>query len=288
MTVKVNSDGDFVENVHNNLESNVVSASYDILNKSELSVGTLAHEVRKALSEASDGDSDIAKWCDAVTSVQVAERTDESDGTLGRMFWKATDYSAGEYNKLLPSQKYDSIATAELGETELSHQKDELVNAGIVSDDQTVLVPQTNDGDIVPIIAVSNDRDEAHPTFEEAKKTLDKFVSDYFGEVDIDETAETNDESSDEQEDSSSDSDIGVNDPTQIDGIGSSTVEKIESNGFEITPSLNVSEHIEVEPFGFEDDSPEDGTVEMPSPSEVKDLMDEGWTKEEIQDFYGA
>lgn len=290
MTVKVNSDGDFVENVHTELASNVISASYDILNKSEKSVGTLAHEVRKALDIPSDSDEDLAKWCDAVTSVQVAEPKGDNDGTLGRMFWRATDYSANEFNKLPVSNRYDSIPVSKLGETEYAHQKQELIDAGIISEDETVLVPQTSDGDILPIIACSNDLDESHPTFEEAKKVLDRFVSDHFGEIEIDETAETSDESNDEPDDSDSDSGLsarlpdGVPDFTQASGIGDSNGENLiewmvrEDVTIDNDDLEALAEEFEIETYDMSDLN--ETKVEM--------LRSKDWSDEEIHTFLTA
>lgn len=291
MTVKVNSDDDFVENVHGELSSNVVSASYDILNKSELSIGTLAHEVRKALDVDSDSDAEIAKWCDAVTSVQVAEPKGDNDGTLGRMFWRATDYTASEYTKLPTSSKYEAIPTAELRDTEYANQHDDLVKAGIISDDQTVLVPQTDDGDVIPVIAVSNDKNEANPTFETAKNALDKFVSDRFGEVEIDEEAETDSgASNDKNPDSDSDSGLsaklpeGVADFTEASGIGDNNGENLirwmvkEDVTVDSDDLEALAEEFEIETYDMSDFN--ETKVEM--------LRSKDWSDEEIHVFLSA
>lgn len=213
--------------------------------------------------------------------------------SLGAIQAGATDFTTDEY--LESSGLGTAITLTEANETEQrlvnkGHLVDEMSdsNAALMNDLDGLMAPTTPDGEAMPLLVASNDRASGLHTLDEAKEMW----SDFLGHLDVDTSAsepDVSDESTDENnDDSDDDSDQqSVNDPTRIDGVGAATVNKIESNGFEITPSLDASEHIEVEAFDFESDTPEETTTGMPSPSEIKDLMSEGWTKEEIQDFYG-
>jgi hypothetical protein len=276
MSVKVNSDGDFVENTVSEIGANHVSDLYDILQKSDLSQVSLAHEARKAFgeeTEKNDGESDIAKWCNAPRKVNLIEpcEANESDGTLGRAFWKATDYTASTYDKF--SGKYDSLKEendgfgvkplAEVDEI----QRELLLEAGAIEASDTVMVPINSDGEpIVPVVA-SEGRQEATenfevgmvPTYEEAMGRLKTLLSDYFGEIEVDESAPT-EESSDEKSDSGSgsggsDTEEGLGlpddlfDPTVVNGIGNKYGERLLQHIVENQISLDwedYEEHVEL------------------------------------------
>lgn len=239
MTTQVNSDGDFVENIYTELSSDPISASYDILTKNEQSVGSLAHEARKVMGEETTnegGESDIAKWCDRLTQTPVTEGGEENDGSLGAMFLRSCDFKASEFTKLPKDEKYTAIPTAKLSETEYAHQKDLLVKGDIVSDSDTIHIPQTSNGDVVPIIACSDEQSEAHPTLEYATEVLETFINDQFGEVEVVEDAPTSDDaSSDDNNGGSDDEESGLSamlpdgtpDFTEANGIGDTKAEKL-------------------------------------------------------------
>lgn len=249
MTVQVKDNGDFVENIHSELKSNPVSASYEILSKSETSVSTLAHGLRRSLGIDYDSDADLTKWCKAVTSVQVADEGSNDDGSLARMFCQSTDFTADAFTKLPEDSKYGAIATSELRDTEYANQHQKLVDGGVIDSDQTVLVPQTKSGEIVPIVVMKNDVDGSVPTFEGAKEILDEFVSDYFGEVEVTEEANMEDESDDESTDSGSDSDDGedLHWLRDVDGVGPDVFGNISDHMVENHTSVHHGEFQDVE-----------------------------------------
>ncbi|UBF19455.1 hypothetical protein HRTV-19_gp129 [Halorubrum virus HRTV-19] len=242
MSVKVNSDGDFVENTVNTIGANPVSDLYDLLQKDDHSIVSLAHEVRKAFGEDSvkkGGESEIAKWCEAPRNVNLIEpcEANDSDGSLGRAFFLSTDYTANDYNAF--SGKYDSLkeenggfGVKPLAEAD-EFQRELLLSQEIIEASDTVMVPINSDGEpIVPVVA-SEGRQEATegfevgavPTYEEAEERLKTLLSDYFGEVEVDETAESNDTNNSDG-DSGSDTEEGLGlpegvfDPTEVNGIG--------------------------------------------------------------------
>ncbi|UBF21756.1 hypothetical protein HJTV-2_gp136 [Haloarcula virus HJTV-2] len=264
MSVKVNSNGDFVENTVNTLGANPVSDLYDILQKDDHSVMSLAHEVRKAFGEDSvkkGGESEIAKWCEAPREVNIVEPTDanDSDGSIGRAFWKATDYTASEYNQF--SGKYDSIDVKPLAEVD-EFQRELLLSQDIIEASDTVMVPINSDGEpVVPVVA-SEGRQEAAdgfevgsvPTYEEAVARLETLLSDYFGEIEVDETAETSDKNNDGSG-SDGESDTGLDlpddlfDPTEVKGIGNNLGETFLQFIVENEVSINYEdyeEHVEL------------------------------------------
>ncbi|UBF21885.1 hypothetical protein HSTV-3_gp125 [Halorubrum virus HSTV-3] len=264
MSVKVNSNGDFVENTVNTLGANPVSDLYDILQKDDHSVMSLAHEVRKAFGEDSvkkGGESEIAKWCEAPREVNIVEPTDanDSDGSIGRAFWKATDYTASEYNQF--SGKYDSIDVKPLAEVD-EFQRELLLSQEIIEASDTVMVPINSDGEpVVPVVA-SEGRQEAAdgfevgsvPTYEEAVARLETLLSDYFGEIEVDETAETSDKNNDGSG-SDGESDTGLDlpddlfDPTEVKGIGNNLGETFLQFIVENEVSINYEdyeEHVEL------------------------------------------
>ncbi|UBF22015.1 hypothetical protein HJTV-3_gp126 [Haloarcula virus HJTV-3] len=264
MSVKVNSNGDFVENTVNTLGANPVSDLYDILQKDDHSVMSLAHEVRKAFGEDSvkkGGESEIAKWCEAPREVNIIEPSDanDSDGSIGRAFWKATDYTASEYNQF--SGKYDSIDVKPLAEVD-EFQRELLLSQDIIEASDTVMVPINSDGEpVVPVVA-SEGRQEAAdsfevgsvPTYEEAVARLETLLSDYFGEIEVDETAETSDKNnggsgSDGESDTSLDLPDDLFDPTEVKGIGNNLGETFLQFIVENEVSINYEdyeEHVEL------------------------------------------
>ncbi|UBF20325.1 hypothetical protein M1M41_gp006 [Halorubrum sodomense tailed virus 4] len=264
MSVKVNSNGDFVENTVNTLGANPVSDLYDILQKDDHSVMSLAHEVRKAFGEDSvkkGGESEIAKWCEAPREVNIIEPNiiEPSDGSIGRAFWKATDYTASEYNQF--SGKYDSIDVKPLAEVD-EFQRELLLSQDIIEASDTVMVPINSDGEpVVPVVA-SEGRQEAAdsfevgsvPTYEEAVARLETLLSDYFGEIEVDETAETSDKNnggsgSDGESDTSLDLPDDLFDPTEVKGIGNNLGETFLQFIVENEVSINYEdyeEHVEL------------------------------------------
>ncbi|UBF20441.1 hypothetical protein HCTV-8_gp112 [Haloarcula virus HCTV-8] len=271
MSVKVNSDGDFVENTVTTLGANHVSDLYDLLQKDDHSVMSLAHEVRKAFGEDSvkkGGESEIAKWCEAPREVHIIEPTDanDSDGSIGRAFWKATDYTANDYNQF--TGKYDSLkeenggfGVKPLAEAD-EFQRELLLSQEIIEASDTVMVPINSDGEpIVPVVA-SKGRQEATegfevgavPTYEEAKARLETLLSDYFGEVEVDETAESS-EKNNGGSDSGSDTEEGLGlpgelfDPTEVKGIGNKYGKALLQHIVENQISLDwedYEEHVEL------------------------------------------
>ncbi|UBF21246.1 hypothetical protein HJTV-1_gp123 [Haloarcula virus HJTV-1] len=271
MSVKVNSDGDFVENTVTTLGANHVSDLYDLLQKDDHSVMSLAHEVRKAFGEDSvkkGGESEIAKWCEAPREVHIIEPTDanDSDGSIGRAFWKATDYTANDYNQF--TGKYDSLkeenggfGVKPLAEAD-EFQRELLLSQEIIEASDTVMVPINSDGEpIVPVVA-SKGRQEATegfevgavPTYEEATARLETLLSDYFGEVEVDETAESS-EKNNGGSDSGSDTEEGLGlpgelfDPTEVKGIGNKYGKALLQHIVENQISLDwedYEEHVEL------------------------------------------
>ncbi|UBF21486.1 hypothetical protein HRTV-21_gp120 [Halorubrum virus HRTV-21] len=271
MSVKVNSDGDFVENTVTTLGANHVSDLYDLLQKDDHSVMSLAHEVRKAFGEDSvkkGGESEIAKWCEAPREVHIIEPTEanDSDGSIGRAFWKATDYTANDYNQF--TGKYDSLkeenggfGVKPLAEAD-EFQRELLLSQEIIEASDTVMVPINSDGEpIVPVVA-SKGRQEATegfevgavPTYEEAKARLETLLSDYFGEVEVDETAESS-EKNNGGSDSGSDTEEGLGlpgelfDPTEVKGIGNKYGKALLQHIVENQISLDwedYEEHVEL------------------------------------------
>ena len=264
MSVKVNSDGDFVENTVNTLGANPVSDLYDILQKDDYSVMSLAHEVRKAFGEDSvkkGGESEIAKWCEAPREVHIVEPTEanDSDGSIGRAFWKATDYTASEYNQF--SGKYDSIDVKPLAEVD-EFQRELLLSQEIIEASDTVMVPINSDGEpVVPVVASEGRQAAADgfevgsvPTYEEAVARLETLLSDYFGEVEVDETAVSSSKN-DGGSDGGSDTDEGLGlpndlfDPTEVSGIGNKYGERLLQHIVENQISLDwedYEEHVEL------------------------------------------
>ncbi|AGM10872.1 hypothetical protein M192_gp007 [Halorubrum tailed phage 8] len=271
MSVKVNSDGDFVENTVNTLGANPVSDLYDLLQKDDHSIVSLAHEVRKAFGEDSvkkGGESDIAKWCEAPRNVNLIEpcEANDSDGSLGRAFFLSTDYTANDYNAF--SGKYASLeeenggfGVKPLGEVD-EFQRELLLSQEIIEASDTVMVPINSDGEpIVPVVA-SEGRQEAAdgfevgsvPTYEEAEERLKTLLSDYFGEVEVDETAETSDKNnggsgSDGESDTGLDLPDDLFDPTEVKGIGNNLGETFLQFIVENEVSINYEdyeEHVEL------------------------------------------
>ncbi|QRD99736.1 hypothetical protein VOLN27_113 [Halorubrum virus VOLN27B] len=264
MSVKVNSDGDFVENTVNTLGANPVSDLYDILQKDDYSVMSLAHEVRKAFGEDSvkkGGESEIAKWCEAPREVHIVEPTEanDSDGSIGRAFWKATDYTASEYNQF--SGKYDSIDVKPLAEVD-EFQRELLLSQEIIEASDTVMVPINSDGEpVVPVVA-SEGRQEAAdgfevgsvPTYDEAVERLETLLSDYFGEIEVDETAESSSKNNGGSG-SGSDTEEGLGlpddlfDPTEVNGIGNKYGERLLQHIVENQITIDwedYEEHVEL------------------------------------------
>ncbi|AAL54922.2 hypothetical protein HfxHF1_005 [Halophage HF1] len=273
MSVKVNSDGDFVENTVNTIGANHVSDLYDLLQKDDHSTVSLAHEVRKAFGEESvkkGGESDIAKWCEAPREVHIIEpcEANESDGSIGRAFFLATDYTANDYNAF--SGKYDSLkeenggfGVKPLAEAD-EFQRELLLSQEIIEASDTVMVPINSDGEpIVPVVA-SKGRQEATesfevgsvPTYEEAKARLETLLSDYFGEVEVDETAESNDTNNGGSDgDGGSDTEDGLGlpegvfDPTDVSGIGNKYGKRLLQHIIENQITMDwedYEEHIEL------------------------------------------
>jgi len=264
MSVKVNSDGDFVENTVNTLGANPVSDLYDLLQKDDYSVMSLAHEARKAFGEDSvkkGGESEIAKWCEAPREVHIIEPTEanDSDGSIGRAFWKATDYTASEYNQF--SGKYDSIDVKPLAEVD-EFQRELLLSQEIIEASDTVMVPINSDGEpVVPVVA-SEGRQEATegfevgavPTYDEAVARLETLLSDYFGEVEVDETAESSSKNNGGS-DGGSDTEEGLGlpegvfDPTEVNGIGNKYGKRLLQHIIENQITMDwedYEEHIEL------------------------------------------
>lgn len=269
MSVKVNSDGDFVENTVSKIGANPVSDLYDLLQKDDHSVVSLAHEVRKAFGEDSvkkGGESEIAKWCEAPRNVNLIEpcEANDSDGSLGRAFYLSTDYTANDYNAF--SGKYDSLeeenggfGVKPLAEAD-DFQRELLLSEEIIEASDTVMVPINSDGEpIVPVVASEGRQEAAEgfevgsvPTYEEAEERLKTLLSDYFGEVEVDETAESNDKSNsggDGESDTGLDLPEGLFDPTEVKGIGNKYGEALLVHIVENQISLNwedYEEHVEL------------------------------------------
>ncbi|WP_144797641.1 hypothetical protein [Halorubrum depositum] len=270
MSVKVNSDGDFVENTVSKIGANHVSDLYDLLQKDDHSIMSLAHEVRKAFGEASvkkGGESEIAKWCEAPREVHIVEpcEANDSDGSIGRAFWKATDYTANDYNAF--SGKYASLEEenggfgvkplAEVDEL----QRELLLSQEIIEASDTVMVPINSDGEpVVPVVA-SKGRQEATdgfevgsvPTYEEAKARLETLLSDYFGEIEVDENASSGKNNSDSDGGSDTEEGLGLPrdlfDPTEVKGIGNKYGKALLQHIVENQISLNwedYEEHVEL------------------------------------------
>lgn len=269
MSVKVNSDGDFVENTVSKIGANPVSDLYDLLQKDDHSVVSLAHEVRKAFGEDSvkkGGESEIAKWCEAPRNVNLIEpcEANDSDGSLGRAFYLSTDYTANDYNAF--SGKYDSLKEENggFGVKPLADadefQRELLLSEEIIEASDTVMVPINSDGEpIVPVVASEGRQEAAEgfevgsvPTYEEAEERLKTLLSDYFGEVEVDETAESNDKSNsggDGESDTGLDLPEGLFDPTEVKGIGNKYGEALLVHIVENQISLNwedYEEHVEL------------------------------------------
>jgi len=269
MSVKVNSDGDFVENTVSKIGANPVSDLYDLLQKDDYSVVSLAHEVRKAFGEDSvkkGGESEIAKWCEAPRNVNLIEpcEANDSDGSLGRAFYLSTDYTANDYNAF--SGKYDSLkeenggfGVKPLAEAD-EFQRELLLSEEIIEASDTVMVPINSDGEpIVPVVASEGRQEAAEgfevgsvPTYEEAEERLKTLLSDYFGEVEVDETAESNDKSNsggDGESDTGLDLPEELFDPTEVKGIGNKYGEALLVHIVENQISLNwedYEEHVEL------------------------------------------
>jgi len=269
MSVKVNSDGDFVENTVSKIGANPVSDLYDLLQKDDYSVVSLAHEVRKAFGEDSmkkGGESEIAKWCEAPRNVNLIEpcEANDSDGSLGRAFYLSTDYTANDYNAF--SGKYNSLKEENggFGVKPLADadefQRELLLSEEIIEASDTVMVPINSDGEpIVPVVASEGRQEAAEgfevgsvPTYEEAEERLKTLLSDYFGEVEVDETAESNDKSN-SGGDGESDTGLGLPeelfDPTEVKGIGNKYGEALLVHIVENQISLNwedYEEHVEL------------------------------------------
>jgi hypothetical protein len=270
MSVKVNSDGDFVENTVSKIGANPVSDLYDLLQKDDHSVVSLAHEVRKAFGEDSvkkGGESEIAKWCEAPRNVNLIEpcEANDSDGSLGRAFYLSTDYTANDYNAF--SGKYDSLKEENggFGVKPLADadefQRELLLSEEIIEASDTVMVPINSDGEpIVPVVASEGRQEAAEgfevgsvPTYEEAEERLKTLLSDYFGEVEVDETAESNDKSNSGGDGGESDTGLdlpeGLFDPTEVKGIGNKYGEALLVHIVENQISLNwedYEEHVEL------------------------------------------
>lgn len=269
MSVKVNSDGDFVENTVSKIGANPVSDLYDLLQKDDYSVVSLAHEVRKAFGEDSmkkGGESEIAKWCEAPRNVNLIEpcEANDSDGSLGRAFYLSTDYTANDYNAF--SGKYNSLkeenggfGVKPLAEAD-EFQRELLLSEEIIEASDTVMVPINSDGEpIVPVVASEGRQEAAEgfevgsvPTYEEAEERLKTLLSDYFGEVEVDETAESNDKSNsggDGESDTGLDLPEELFDPTEVKGIGNKYGEALLVHIVENQISLNwedYEEHVEL------------------------------------------
>jgi hypothetical protein len=279
MSVKVNSDGDFVENTVSKIGANPVSDLYDLLQKDDYSVVSLAHEVRKAFGEDSvkkGGESEIAKWCEAPRNVNLIEpcEANDSDGSLGRAFYLSTDYTANDYNAF--SGKYDSLeeenggfGVKPLAEAD-EFQRELLLSEEIIEASDTVMVPINSDGEpIVPVVASEGRQEAAEgfevgsvPTYEEAEERLKTLLSDYFGEVEVDETAESNDKSNsggDGESDTGLDLPEELFDPTEVKGIGNKYGEALLVHIVENQISLNWEDY--------------EGHVELPEP-EVPDVSE--------------
>jgi len=269
MSVKVNSDGDFVENTVSKIGANPVSDLYDLLQKDDYSVVSLAHEVRKAFGEDSmkkGGESEIAKWCEAPRNVNLIEpcEANDSDGSLGRAFYLSTDYTANDYNAF--SGKYNSLKEENggFGVKPLADadefQRELLLSEEIIEASDTVMVPINSDGEpIVPVVASEGRQEAAEgfevgsvPTYEEAEERLKTLLSDYFGEVEVDETAESNDKSNsggDGESDTGLDLPEELFDPTEVKGIGNKYGEALLVHIVENQISLNwedYEEHVEL------------------------------------------
>lgn len=255
-------------------------------NYSEASPVTEAYLWKRALIDAAysfkhklDGsDSDLEQYIEFLKNIEVEGMA------LGAIQAKATDFTTSDYLEHTGMGTAMSLAPANATEVAIFNNGsliDEMSdgNAGLVTGSNNELqVPLTSDGEAMPLLVASNERAEGVHTFEEAKEMWGKFLEHL--DVSID-SQSSEDEASDEQ-----DGQPSVNDPTTVKGVGSATVETIEAAGFEIVPTMERAEA--AEPFEFEDGGSDDeGFTGKPSPSEIKELMNDGWTKEEIQDFYG-
>jgi hypothetical protein len=229
-------------------------------------------------------DSDVVKYHEYLRDVTI------NGVAVGEIQREVTKFTGNDY--FSNHNLGDAIATGTPNETE---QKIEgKVGSELSNRDKRVLkhfegatVPLTPDKEEMPLFVASNDMNEGLHTFEEAVEMWDQFLSHI--DVDISDSVsdESDDDESDEQETSDSSDQPSVNDPTTIEGVGPATVDKIESNGFEIVPTLDRSEHVDAEPFGFESDQPEESQTGMPPAEDVIELQENGWTKDEIKDFYG-
>jgi len=250
MTVKVNSNGDFAENCVSNADSpteaSVVGDLYDILQKSDHSIQSLAHETRKAYGIETGADSELAQWCNAVPSIKLIDETDDMDTTpnLGRLFYKATGYTASDYNSF--EGKYDSeLSVSPLGECGQEGEliKQILTENGIVDTKDTVHVPINSNGDFIPPIVASEEKQEnmeigiSLPTFEQGMERLKVLLSDYIDEPIA--VQETNEEPSDEPSDSDAESDHWL---TDVQGIGNEVFAKVKSEVVENQRTLHHGE----------------------------------------------
>jgi hypothetical protein len=242
----------------------------------------MAYSFKNSLSGS---DEDLNEYIEFLKNLNV------NGQALGAIQAKATDFTTDDYLKA--SGLGTAISLTSASDTEISIiQKGSLVddlsesNRNLVNEND-LQVPITPDGEAMPLLVASNERVEGVHSLEDAKEAWEKFVSHL--SLEIDDSEPTVEESSDNETSDDGDSDQSdnpLNDPTWIEGVGSATVEKFESNGYEIVATEEVYKHFESDRY---DETVEENTSEggMPSVEKIIELQESGWSKAEIMEFYG-
>lgn len=238
-----------------------------------------AYTFKKSLSSS---DEELEAYIDFLKNIEIEGKA------LGAIQAKATDFTTDDYLKA--SGLGTAISLESANDTEQVVMKkivgDITESNRMLLNESDFQVPTTPNKEEMPLLVCSNERSRGLHTFEEAKEMWEKFL----GHLSVDTSMSDPTVTSEKNNDSDSD-EHSVNDPTSIDGIGSKTIEKLQSGGFDVSPNEERAEF--AEPFDFEsdDDSDENDdestTGGMPSPDKIIELQENGWTKEEIKDLYG-
>jgi hypothetical protein len=273
MEVKTTQSGDFAEGMFDTIGSNVLSDAYYLFNKSPNSLTSLAYDVRDNIK----GDEpDVLKWAKFLSDVKLTEAGERDDGSLGAAFRYSTDYSANDYADY--TGKLQSFPTTTLREA-YPDQKDWLVAADVVNEEQTVVLPVI-EGEAIPVMVTTDKYTEATHTFERAKKLVEDFVEHNF---EIVATSKSNSSGSNSDETQSEDNDSDereltkqewIADPTTVSGIGDSTMEKLRAGGFEAV-AQEEREEMWREMQAEQDDSEGPGKDLWERYCDMKEQMDE-------------
>jgi hypothetical protein len=282
MEVKTQSDGSIVKNCVNEL-NNDVSDLYDRITATAKIAQILGRETGLAQQQA---------YADMLNNVQL------NGMDFGWVQKEATENSMRDYRNYASER---SIPTEAPKDFELDKLKEGNILDKIHShekfgyfpfeSEEEVQVPVSVDGTLLPLLVTSNDFSKKTATLEEAKDTLEGVMAHIQGltfgsDVDTNVADESNSTNNTKSDSDGSNTVKSVRDPTQVYQIGQDTIDRLENGGFDVVPSNDVSEHIEVPKFEFEKDDSDGGNSGMPSPKEIIDLQDKGWSKDEIKEMY--